>query len=88
MSPVLQQCVSRQQNRPTAIFIKQSKTDPFCKGINIFLGATNNDVCLIKGILPYLAVRGNQKGLLFVTLHAKTSLVHTSKIDTLGDHNS
>ena len=48
------------------ISIKQSKTDPFCKGVNIFLGATSNDVRPIKDILPYLAVRGNQKGPLFI----------------------
>ena len=48
------------------ISIKQSKTDPFCKEINIYLDATSNDVCPIKGILPYLAVRGNRKGPLFI----------------------
>ena len=43
--------------------IKQSKTDPFCKGVNIYLEA---DLCPIKGILPYLALRGNRSDPLFI----------------------
>ena len=46
--------------------IKQSKTDPFRKGVNIYLGATKRDLCPIKGILPYLALRGNRSGPLFI----------------------
>ena len=39
--------------------IKHSKTDPFHKGVNIYLGATRRDLCPIRGILPYLALRGS-----------------------------
>ena len=46
--------------------IKQSKTDPFRKEINIYLGATRRDLCPIKDILPYLALRGNRLGPLFM----------------------
>lgn len=47
--------------------LKQSKTDPFRKGVNIFLGATGNAICPVKGLLPYLALRRpNTKGPLFV----------------------
>ena len=49
------------------IRIKQSKTDPFRQGVQIYLGATNTNVCPILGILPYLARRGTQPGPLFLT---------------------
>ena len=39
--------------------IKQSKTDPFCVGVYLFLGKTDEVICPIKGILPYLAIRGS-----------------------------
>jgi len=46
------------------INIKQSKTD---QGVQIYLGATNSDICPIFGILTYLARRGSQPGPLFLT---------------------
>ena len=46
--------------------IKQSKADHFCKGVNIYLGATERILCPIGGILPYLALRGNYSGPLFM----------------------
>ena len=49
------------------INIKQSKTDPFRQGVQVYLGATNTEVCPILGILPYLAQRGAQPGPLFLT---------------------
>ena len=36
------------------IHIKQSKTDPFRQGVQIYLGVTNTNVCPILGILPCL----------------------------------
>ena len=36
------------------VTIKQLKTDPFCKGVDIYLGATQKPICPISGILPYL----------------------------------
>jgi len=54
---------------PSAICvrIKQYKTDPFREGVCIFLGKTAQSLCPIKGILPYLALRGDTHGLLFLT---------------------
>ena len=49
------------------ISIKQSKTDPFRKGIQLFLGTTDHIICPIKAILPYLALRRSKPGPLFVT---------------------
>ena len=37
--------------------IKESKTYPFCQGVQLYLGRTNEDICPITGILPYLAIR-------------------------------
>ena len=53
------------------ITIKQSKTDPFRKGINIFLGKTSSDLCPVAAILNYLLERGSQKGPLFLLSNGK-----------------
>ena len=39
------------------VTIKQSKTDPFRKGVDLYLGATNGELCPVKALLPYLAIR-------------------------------
>ena len=46
--------------------LKQSKTDPFRRGVSIYLGTTENNLCPVKGILPYLAMRGSRAGPLFI----------------------
>ena len=46
------------------VHLKTSKTDPFRKGVDIFLGRTH-DLCPISAMLAYLAVRGGAEGLLF-----------------------
>ena len=48
------------------ISIKQSKTDPFRRGVDIYLGATDDTLCPMRGILPYLALRGDCRGPLFM----------------------
>ena len=37
--------------------IKQSKTDPFRQGVDVFLGATQADICPVKAMVDYIAVR-------------------------------
>ena len=56
------------QRRPTfmRVTINQSKTDPFRKGVNLFLGRTNSDICPVAALLSYLACRGSRPGPLFV----------------------
>jgi len=39
------------------VTIKQSKTDPFRKGVDHYLGATNGMLCPVKTLLPFLAIR-------------------------------
>ena len=45
--------------------IKESKTDPFREGVDVYLGRTNKDLCPLEAILPYLAIRGDKQGFLF-----------------------
>ena len=61
------------------ITIKQSKTDPFRQGINLFLGITDHVVCPVKSILPYLALRGDGDGPLFMTSQMPLTQQHFSK---------
>ena len=49
------------------LYIKQSKTDPFRKGVRLSLGRINRAVCPVSAILTYLDVRGAQPGPLFLT---------------------
>ncbi len=46
--------------------IKQSKTDPLRQGADIFLGATAANICPVKALLHYTAVRSPTPGPLFV----------------------
>ena len=48
------------------IRIKQSKTDPFRKGVDLFLGRTGSDICPVAALLGYLACRGSRPGPLFI----------------------
>ena len=36
--------------------LKQSKTDPFRRGVSIYLGRTQTDLCPVVAILAYIAV--------------------------------
>ena len=42
-----------------------SKTDPFRRGVSIFLGKTDSDLCPVAALLSYLAKRGLAPGPLF-----------------------
>lgn len=49
-----------------AVFLKQSKTDPFGVGVTIHLGNTGDVLCPVTAMLGYLAVRPPSSGPLFV----------------------
>jgi len=49
------------------VTIKQSKADPFQKGVQLYIGATDRRICPVKAMLAYLAMRGGQAGPLFIT---------------------
>ena len=45
--------------------LKFSKTDPFRRSVQIVIGSTQDDLCLVTPLLAYLAVRGGFSGRLF-----------------------
>ena len=57
---------SRDSPSVLQVHIKQSKTDPFCKGVRLVLGKKDTDVCPLKAILPYMVIRGNTPGPFFL----------------------
>ena len=76
---------NRDSPRLLQVSIKQSKTDPFRRGIQLYLGATDSTVCPIKAMLSYLAARGSQAGPLFVTEQGRgiTRQMFSSALNTL-----
>ena len=58
---------NRDYSTMVVISVKQSKTDPLRSGVQITLGATEDDICPVKALMPYLAIRGSQPGPLFLT---------------------
>ena len=47
------------------IHLKTSKTDSFCKGTDIMLGRTNDELCPVAALLQWMVQRGNAPGPLF-----------------------
>ena len=47
------------------ITIKQSKTDPFRKGVCLAIGRTGTSLCPVAAMLNFIAVRGTDPGPLF-----------------------
>lgn len=52
----------RADPKMVAIWIKAFKTDPFCKGVSIYLGKTVSEVCPVATLLSYITVRGTSLG--------------------------
>ena len=52
------------QSEPSVIriHIKASKTDPFRKGVYVYLGKTGNELCPVMVMAAYMAVRGRLSG--------------------------
>ena len=48
------------------VCIKQSKTDPFRKGVTLYVGRTGVDLCPVAAVLSYLELRGCRPGPLFL----------------------
>ena len=68
--------------------IKQSKTDPFRQGVTLFLGKTGSPICPVDAILPYLAVRDNRPGPLFIFQDCcmLTRQTFSTLLDNVLDH--
>ena len=56
----------RSSTQMIQVRIKQSKTDPFRQGVDIYLGRTDTDICPVRALLPYFVIRGNRPGPFFV----------------------
>ena len=54
-----------------AVTIKKSKTDPFGRGITIYLSKTDSDLCPVSAVLNYIAIRPLTEGTLFITSDLK-----------------
>ena len=39
------------------IFLRKAKADPFGKGVEVFLGKTNQRLCPVTALLSYLSIR-------------------------------
>ena len=46
--------------------IKQSKTDPFRQGVDVYVGATSACICPVEALLAYIAIRKADPGPLFI----------------------
>ena len=58
-----------QQPKPSLLMVnlKGSKTDPFRQGVSVTVGRTDDDLCPVKAMLAYLALRrGDQEAPLFL----------------------
>ena len=56
--------------------IKQTKTNPFRQGVDIYIGATGGRVCPVMAIIRYFGVRNPTAGPLFI-LQSGTPLTQT-----------
>ena len=52
---------SRDNPQLLKVTLKQFKIDPFCVGVDFYLGATGGTICPVKVLLPYLAARCHYK---------------------------
>ena len=56
---------SREALTLAQVTIKASKTDPFRKGVAIYLGRTSNELCPVTAVATHLAARGGTPGPFF-----------------------
>ncbi|XP_065915585.1 uncharacterized protein [Dysidea avara] len=62
---------NRIKPRLLQLFLKQSKTDPFKQGAQVYVGATDTTICPVKAVLSYLARRNSRPGPIFITKEGK-----------------
>lgn len=76
---------SRSSPKVLRVRIKQSKTDPFHQGVYIYLGRTDQDVCPVSAIIPYLIMRGGSPGPLFILEDGRmlTRQIFKSAVDSI-----
>ena len=76
---------NRAKPRMLKVSIKQSKTDPFRQGVTLCLGKTDLELCPVDALLPYLVVRGNLEGPLFIMADGRrlTHELFSNSLDTI-----
>ena len=47
------------------VFLKRSKTDQYGRGVEVFIGAMDNDLCPVRAVRIYMTLRGTQAGAFF-----------------------
>ncbi len=45
--------------------LKNSKTDPLRRGVDVYVGRTEDDLCPVTAVLTYMAARGKGPGPFF-----------------------
>ena len=65
---LLSQVAINSRSAPTAVHLRlrRAKTDPFGRGVEIFLGVSGTTVCPVSALTRYLVVRPPGDGQLFV----------------------
>jgi len=76
---------NRANPRIIRVHIKQSKTNPFRQGTDVYLSITDNFICPIAGLIPYLIIRGAQPGPLFMNSNHRylTRALFSQKLNEL-----
>ena len=58
------------------IHLRKAKTDPFGRGISLYLGRTGTDICPVAALLNYLSIRPRGDGPIFVHQDGSPLLKH------------
>ena len=59
-------CIS-QDGKVLRVFLKRSKTDQYGRGVEVFIGATDDDLCPVRAVHSYTSLRGTGAGAFFCT---------------------
>ena len=51
--------------RVLRVFLKRSKTDQYGRGVEVFIGATDSDLCPVRAVRLYVTLRGTLAGAFF-----------------------
>ena len=57
---------SRSSLSVVKIMLRKSKTDPFGRGVELFVGRMGRDLCPVAVLLNYLAIHSKEDGPLFI----------------------
>ena len=54
-----------EDGRTVRVFLKRSKTDQYGRGTEVFIGSTRDELCPVRAVCSYVAIRGNSPGAFF-----------------------